>query len=68
LRILLPELEVFGEFVNLFNVNSIVQFNNVTVTTNANGELIGALPDFRARNQSTSQDSRQLQLGLKFIF
>ncbi|MCM3902764.1 MAG: TonB-dependent receptor [Pyrinomonadaceae bacterium] len=62
------KLEVFGEFQNFFNINSIVQFNNVTVTTNANGELIGGLPDFRARNQSTSQDSRQFQLGLKFIF
>jgi hypothetical protein len=62
------KLEVFGEFVNLFNINSIVQFNNVTVTTNANGELVGGLPDFRARNQSTSQDSRQFQLGFKFIF
>jgi len=62
------KLEGFGEFVNLFNVNSIVQFNNVTVTTNANGELVGGLPDFRARNQSTSQDSRQFQLGFKIIF
>jgi hypothetical protein len=62
------KLEVFGEFVNLFNINSIVQFNNVTVTTNANGELVGKLPDFRALNQSTSQDSRQFQLGFKFIF
>jgi hypothetical protein len=61
-------LEVFGEFQNLFNINSIVQFNNVTVTTNANGELIDALPDFRARNQSSSQDSRQFQLGFKLIF
>jgi hypothetical protein len=64
------KLEVFGEFVNLFNINSIVQFTNVTVTTNANGngELVGGLPDFRARNQSVSQDSRQFQLGFKFIF
>ncbi len=63
------KLEVFGEFVNLFNVNSVVQFTNVTVTTNATaGELIGALPNFKARNQSTSQDSRQFQLGCKFIF
>jgi hypothetical protein len=62
------KLEVFGEFVNLFNTNSIVGFNNVTVTTNADGELVGGLPDFKARNQSTSQDSRQFQLGLKFIF
>jgi len=36
--------------------------------TNANGELIGGLPDFKARNQSASQDSRQFQLGFKFIF
>jgi hypothetical protein len=63
------KLEVFGEFQNLFNINSIVGFNNVTVTTNgATGELIGGLPDFKARNQSVSQDSRQFQLGLKFIF
>ncbi|MGI8838606.1 MAG: hypothetical protein ACR2H4_18480 [Pyrinomonadaceae bacterium] len=63
------KVEVFGEFQNLFNINSIVQFNNVTVTTNATtGELVGGLPDFRARNQSTSQDSRQFQLGFKFIF
>ncbi len=62
-------LEVFGEFQNLFNVNSIVQFNNVTVTTNpTTGELVGGLPDFRARNQSTAQESRQFQLGFKFMF
>ncbi|MBA4120879.1 MAG: TonB-dependent receptor [Acidobacteria bacterium] len=62
-------LEVFGEFQNLFNINSIVGFNNVRVMTNPDtGELIGELPDFRARNQSTSQDSRQFQLGFKFIF
>ena len=62
------KVEVFGEFVNFFNINSIVQFTNVTVQTDANGELVGSLPDFRARNQSASQDSRQFQLGLKFIF
>ncbi len=63
------KLEVFGEFQNLFNTNSIVGFTNVRVTTNpTTGELIGALPDFKARNQSTSQDSRQFQLGFKFIF
>lgn len=62
------KLEVFGEFVNLFNINSIVQFTSVTVTTNANGELVGGLPDFKARNQSASQESRQFQLGFKFIF
>lgn len=63
------KIEVFGEFQNLFNINSIVGFNNVRVMTNPDtGELIGELPDFRARNQSTSQDSRQFQLGFKFIF
>ena len=63
------KLEVFGEFQNLFNINSIVGFNNVTVTTNAStGELVGGLPDFKARNQSVSQDSRQFQIGFKFIF
>jgi len=62
------KLEIFGEFQNLFNINSIVGFNNVTVATNTDGELSSELPDFRARNQSTSQDSRQFQIGLKFIF
>lgn len=63
------KLEVFGEFTNLFNINSIVEYNNVTVASNATtGELVGALPDFRARNQSTAQESRQFQVGLKFIF
>lgn len=50
------KLEVFGEFQNLFNINSIVGFNNITVMTdNMTGELVGGLPDFRARNQSTAQ-------------
>jgi len=63
------KLEVFGEFTNLFNVNSIVTYRNTVVTTNTTtGELIGTLPDFRARNQNTSQDSRQFQIGFKFIF
>jgi hypothetical protein len=62
-------LEAFAEVQNLFNVNSIVAFNNVTVPIDQlTGEMIGSLPDFKARNQSTSQDSRQLQLGVKFIF
>jgi hypothetical protein len=61
-------LEVFGEFQNLFNTNSIVAYNNVTVATNNFGELISPLPDFRTRNQSVSQESRQFQAGVKFIF
>jgi hypothetical protein len=63
------KLEVFGEFQNVFNINSIVGYNNVMVATNpVTGELIGGLPDFKARNQSVTQDSRQFQLGCKFIF
>jgi hypothetical protein len=62
-------LEVFGKFQNLFNINSIIGFTNIRVTTNlTTGGLVGELPDFKARNQSTSQDSRQFQLGFKFIF
>ena len=63
------KVEDFGEFQNLFNINTVVQYNNLMVTTDPSTlELIGGLPDFRARNQSTSQDSRQVQLGFKFIF
>ena len=61
-------LEFFAEFQNLFNTNSIVGYNNVLVATNAYGELISELPDFRAQNSSIAQESRQLQLGVKFIF
>ena len=61
-------LEAFTEFTNVLNVSSIVQFNNVSVPTNSDGELSGGLPDFRARNQSTFQESRQLQLGVRFFF
>ncbi len=61
-------LEIFGEFINLFNVNSIIAFNQVSVPTTPRGDLIGELPDFRSRNHSNSQDSRQLQLGIKFYF
>ena len=69
-------IEAFAEAVNVFNVNSVFQFNNTTLTGNnvntslvdpLTGELRGALPDFRALG-ATSLDSRQLQLGFKFIF
>jgi hypothetical protein len=61
-------VEILAEFTNLFNINAIVQFNNVSVTTNSNGELFGPIPDFRTRNQSVGQESRQAQLGIKFHF
>jgi hypothetical protein len=59
-------VEVFGEFINLFNRNSIFQVNGV-VPTDANGALTAPLPDFRQRNP-VSLDSRQFQLGFKFNF
>ena len=63
------KLEIFGEFQNLFNTNSIIQYSVLTVATNLQtGEISGTLPDFRALNQSIAQESRQFQLGFKFIF
>lgn len=70
------KLEIFGEFVNFFNINSIFQFNNTVLTgNNANTSLVdpltgnvrGTLPDFRTLGV-TSLDSRQFQLGFKFVF
>jgi hypothetical protein len=62
------KLEFFGEAVNIFNINSPFQFNNLTVATNPDGTITaGALPDFRSRG-ITSLDSRQLQFGFKFKF
>ncbi|MGI8545268.1 MAG: hypothetical protein ACR2MD_17550 [Aridibacter sp.] len=61
------KLEVFGEFVNLFNVNSIFQINTRTVTTDAAGNATGTFPTVQNRPVS-SLDSRQFQLGFKFKF
>jgi len=62
-------VEAFAEAVNIFNINSIFQFNNTTVSNvdTATGNLVGDLPDFRTR-AVTSLDSRQFQFGFKFIF
>lgn len=62
-------LEVFGEFINLSNRNSIFQVSG-TVTTDANGVLAAPLPDFINRVGASPQalDSRQFQLGFKFNF
>ncbi|MFN6963178.1 MAG: TonB-dependent receptor domain-containing protein [Pyrinomonadaceae bacterium] len=65
------KLEVFGEFLNLFNINSIFQINSLTVATDALGNPTAPLPTVenrRATNQVTSLDSRQFQLGFKFSF
>ncbi len=60
-------VEAFAEAVNIFNINSVFQINNLTVTTDAAGNLTGALPTAKTR-PVTSLDSRQFQFGLKFIF
>ena len=63
------KLEVFGEFQNLFNVNNIIAFNDVRVPVSSEtGEMIGPVPDLKARNDSRSLESRQVQMGIKFIF
>lgn len=63
------KLEVILEVQNIFNTNCIIAYNSVTAATNPfTGELLGPLPDFRTRDRSTSQESRQAQFGLKFHF
>ncbi|MGH9943511.1 MAG: TonB-dependent receptor domain-containing protein [Pyrinomonadaceae bacterium] len=59
-------VEVFGEFLNLFNRNSIFQVNGV-IATDVNGNLSAPLPDFTRQNP-VALDSRQFQLGFKFNF
>ena len=63
------KLGISGEFQNLCNTGSVVAFNSVTVNSSlTTGEIIGPLPDFPTRNQSSFQESRQFQFGLRFIF
>lgn len=60
--------EVFGEFTNLFNRNSIVTLNGV-LAVDANGALTaGSLPAVFPIGNPPSLDSRQFQLGFKFNF
>ncbi|MCW5958792.1 MAG: TonB-dependent receptor [Pyrinomonadaceae bacterium] len=61
------KLEIFGEFINVFNINSIFQLNNSSVTTDALGNPTGDLPTIRNRPVS-SLDARLFQLGFKFKF
>ena len=77
-------IEAFAEAVNIFNINSIFQFNNTVLQSNRNA-LTGVAGSFDTlvnpltgeirgslpefRNLGvTSLDSRQFQFGLKFIF
>ena len=62
-------LEAILEMQNLFNVKSIVAYNNVSVNTApSTGRMIGPLPDFRALGASLYQESRQFQMGARFLF
>ena len=63
------KVEAFGEFLNLFNINSVYQINSLTVTTDAAGNVAAnqVLPTPKTRAVS-SLDSRQFQIGFKFIF
>jgi hypothetical protein len=61
-------VEVFGEFTNVFNINSIYAVNSAGIPVNSNGTLTTALPDFLKRPAVTSLDARQFQLGFKFNF
>ncbi len=77
-------IEAFAEAVNIFNINSIFQFNNTVLLSNRNA-LTGVAGSFDTlvnpltgeirgslpefRNLGvTSLDSRQFQFGFKFIF
>ncbi|MBA4120999.1 MAG: TonB-dependent receptor [Acidobacteria bacterium] len=72
------KLEAFAEATNIFNIKSIYQFNNTNLGaaftgTGANaGVLVNGLPDFRNNfstlGGATALDSRNFQLGIKFIF
>jgi len=70
------KFEAFAEAINIFNINSVFQFNSTTLSANnyntslvdpRTGNLKGSLPDFR-KLAVASLDPRAIQLGLKFIF
>ena len=65
------KLEAFGEFLNVFNINSVYQLNVLTVTADAQGNATSAIPTYtsnKTANTVTSLDARQFQIGFKFIF
>jgi hypothetical protein len=77
-------IEAFAEAVNIFNINSIFQFNNTVLQSNRNAlpgvpgsfdtpvnPLTGELRSSLPDFRTlgvTSLDSRQFQFGIKFIF
>lgn len=64
-------LELFVETINLFNINSTVTYGSTTLTTGFNratGVFSGTLNPYPAAFTRTAQESRQAQLGVKFVF
>ncbi len=76
------KVEAFAEATNIFNVRSIFQYNSTTIPVNlapalnngtdAFGNLINGLPDYRTNylvlGGATALDSRNFQIGFKFVF
>lgn len=67
------KLELLAEAINIFNINSTVTFTNTALTANnintsvidpRTGSVVRPLTPFAP----TAQESRQAQLGVKFIF
>lgn len=65
-------LELIAEATNIFNINSTLSYGSTTLTSGfdrATGEITGGVPTFPLdRFSRTAQESRQGQLGIKFIF
>ncbi len=73
-------VELFAEATNIFNINSTLTYSNTTITNTAptptlptffnamTGEFTGSQSDLYQRFIRTAQESRQAQLGIKFIF
>lgn len=64
------KLELFAEATNIFNINSTLSYGTGTTLTSGFSQTTGELttPISYANFTRTAQESRQGQLGLKFIF
>ncbi len=60
-------LEVFGEFLNIFNVDN-VNGRNSTVTVDAGANAVGSIPADDAFSITSGRQNLQFQLGVKFLF
>lgn len=64
-------LELVAEATNIFNINSTITYGNTTITSLLNpttGVYSGTLDNLYRTFAPTAQESRQGQLGIKFIF